>query len=257
MQVTLTIDQGNSCAKASLFGAETLPERNMRSDRLSLAEVDELASGDRITGAIYSSVSGLDTRLITDLCNIVEGPVMAFTHQTRVPLQIDYATPHTLGLDRIAAAVGAARLYPGRALLIADVGTALTLDLLDAQGTFRGGNISAGIKLRLRALHSFTGRLPRVEKSGDCPAFGYDTATAMRSGAIRGLAAEVLDAYRRAAAEAGVEALVLTGGDASIIEPLLAESGLNPQREPQLVAVGLNSILHYNHELSVGGSSPD
>ncbi len=250
MDLTLTIDQGNSCAKASLFGAGALPVRSMRSDRLTLTEIGDLMAGNRVSGAIYCSVSGLDTRLISDLHNLVQGPVMAFTHHSKLPLTIDYATPHTLGLDRIAAAAGAAVLMPGRPLLIADAGTALTLDLLDGTRTFRGGNISPGIKLRLRALHAFTGRLPRVEKSGACPLFGYDTDTAMRSGAIRGIAAEVADAYRRAVITIAAEALVLTGGDAGLIEPLLISEGITPVREQHLVAVGLNQILHSNHTLS-------
>ena len=75
-------------------------------------------------------------------------------------------------------------MFPGRRCVIVDAGTALTLDLMSAAPEFRGGNISAGLKMRLRALHIFTGRLPQVEAAGRLPEIGDDTETALRCGAV-------------------------------------------------------------------------
>ena len=65
--------------------------------------------------------------------------VVRFDRSTPLPIAIDYRTPQTLGLDRVAAAVGAAVRYPGRNCLVVDLGTAMTLDLVSADGVFRGG----------------------------------------------------------------------------------------------------------------------
>ena len=181
MKATLTVDQGNSYAKATVFTDGEVAAR-LCSSSLQIEEIVALASGTLVGGAIYSAVGHFDTRFVESLRQVVDGPVIAMTHSTPLPVSIGYATPSTLGLDRIAAAAGASFMFPGEALLIADSGTALTLDVVDSEGTFMCGNISPGVKLRLRSLHEYTDRLPEVPKLGDVPLFGYDTETAMRSG---------------------------------------------------------------------------
>ena len=94
---------------------------------------------------------------------------MQFDHSSHIPIQIGYATPHTLGLDRIAAVVGALMQQPGVPVLIVDAGTCVTYDLLTADGTFVGGNIAPGIRLRLLAMHEHTGKLPHISDEGRFP----------------------------------------------------------------------------------------
>ena len=170
MKATLTVDQGNSYAKATVFTDGEVAAR-LRSSSLQIEEIVALASGTLVGGAIYSAVGHFDTRFVESLRQVVDGPVIAMTHSTPLPVSIGYATPSTLGLDRIAAAAGASFMFPGEALLIADSGTALTLDVVDSEGTFMCGNISPGVKLRLRSLHEYTDRLPEVPKQGDVPLF--------------------------------------------------------------------------------------
>ncbi|MGN0960124.1 MAG: type III pantothenate kinase, partial [Coriobacteriales bacterium] len=67
--------------------------------------------------------------------------------------------------------------------LVVDMGTAITYDVVTADGKFLGGNIAPGIFVRLEALNHFTKALPLVETDGDCPRWGYDTTTALRAGA--------------------------------------------------------------------------
>ena len=251
MKATLTIDQGNSYAKATLFFGDK-PEKRVRAATMSLQDIVRMTAGIHIDGVIYCSVGG-DGRsdLPAHLHEISDGPAIELTPATPVPVKIAYATPQTLGLDRVAAAAGAAHLFPGEPLLIADAGTALTLDALGADATFIGGNIAPGIKLRLRALHEYTGRLPEVSKHGDVPVFGHDTETAIRSGAIRGVAADIAAAYSAAANEYGATRIVLTGGDAETIEPFIHEliPEASVQRISSLVPIGLNRILYYNENI--------
>lgn len=243
MYLTVTIDQGNSCAKVTLFSGATAVG-TARFDDLQIEDIAELLGENCLQSVIYSTVGRFDIRLVESLRQLNEGAVVAFTHSTPLPLSLSgYPAP---GLDRIAAAAGASALFPGEAVMIADAGTALTLDIVDSEGNFQGGNISAGAKLRLKALHEYTDRLPAIEKSGDCPEFGYDTETAIRAGALRGLAAEISVAAAHAAALYGCRRILLTGGDADLVEAYIdLPEGFTLHREPILVAIGLKRILDY------------
>ncbi len=239
---TLVIDKGNSSAKAVVFSPK---DEILLSERLPEAGLDIL---DRIIvdwsprKAILCCVGHLDQRDAESLRMMMDGRLLVLTHRTPLPIAVDYLTPATLGLDRIAAAAGAAALFPGQPLLIADAGTALTLDLVDASGRFRGGNISPGVALRLRALHDFTEALPRVAAEGELPRFGNSTDTAIRAGVIHGLVGEIRASLEAAADTCGPARLILTGGDAPLLLPLLSQAS----HEPQLVSIGLKRILDYN-----------
>ncbi len=163
-----------------------------------------------------------------------------FSCDTPSLLNIKYKTPHTLGPDRLAAAIGAWNLAKGRNILIIDAGSAITIDFVDSKGNYHGGNISPGIKMRLRALHEFTGKLPLVEKEGDTPQMGYDTETAIRSGVINGICREI-DGYIATIKEKYGDVLVfLTGGDEN---PLKNNIKSRIFADKYLVAKGLNRIL--------------
>ncbi|MBR2302142.1 MAG: type III pantothenate kinase, partial [Bacteroidaceae bacterium] len=128
-------------------------------------------------------------------------------------------------------------------ILVIDAGSAITIDFIDANGNFRGGNISPGIKMRLKALHRFTNKLPEVEKEGDTPTLGYNTETAIRSGVISGICHEI-DGYINQIRQEIPDVLIfLTGGD----EKTLIDKIKNRIfAEKFLVAEGLNRILTNN-----------
>lgn len=160
-----------------------------------------------------------------------------------IPLKVDYATPDTLGTDRLAAAVGAWSLKPGNDLLVIDAGTAITADMVRADGTFAGGNIGPGIEMRLRSLHEHTGSLPLVDRHGECPEFGFDTETAIRSGVLRGVRLEIEALVESTRREHGNLLVFLTGGDADCFD-LKGKSGIFAVRN--LVLQGLDCIEKYN-----------
>lgn len=175
-----------------------------------------------------------------------------FKHGIDLPLAIDYATPETLGPDRLAACLGAWTLYPGKTLLVADSGTALTLDILDRSGTFLGGNISPGLEMRLRALHEHTSRLPRIRSEEKAEGyFGHDTRTAIIAGCRYGVAFEADGAFRTAEREKGCEMVLVTGGEGALLSEDLQKVGRGayPVRfVPGLVAIGLKTAYKFNHE---------
>ena len=76
-------------------------------------------------------------------------------HKTSIPIRLDYKTPETLGMDRVAALVGAQTLFPNKNLLVIDVGTCNTYDVLSSAGVFKGGVIAPGFKMRMKSMNHY------------------------------------------------------------------------------------------------------
>jgi type III pantothenate kinase len=158
-----------------------------------------------------------------------------------LPIAIDIEHPERIGVDRLAAALAANRLRsPGRAALIVDTGSAVTVDLVSAEGVFRGGAILPGIDMSARALHEFTDLLPLVslhELSEPPPALGVSTVTAIRGGLFWALVGAVRELSDRLSAELPQPPeMFLTGGAAAhLVQPL----GLPCRYEPHLVLSGI------------------
>lgn len=236
MALNLTIDQGNSAAKVVVWdGDEAVDEAIYTS--LSVAHLHDLHTRHPFTRAIYCSVID-DGDSIVRILSEMGVQCMVLTASTPMPLDLSrYPGARTLGADRIAAMVGAMSLYPGRELLVIDLGTAVTYDRVAADGHFIGGNIAPGVAMRLKALHHFTARLPLIESIGECSPIGTDTRTAMRGGALYGVVGEI-SYYRSHMPEGSVT--VLAGGWAADIAGLL---DYDVRIERRLVPLGLNHIL--------------
>jgi type III pantothenate kinase len=146
-----------------------------------------------------------------------------------------YAHPEKLGVDRWAALVGARRLQPG-AVCVADCGTAITVDLLDAAGQHLGGLIAPGLNLMRRALIMGAHGLSGAER-GTGEFLACDTAAAMSGGARLAAAGLIERVLRDSARRLGeTPALLLTGGDA---EAIGAELDAPYRSIPELVLEGL------------------
>ena len=240
--MNLIVDIGNNSAKYYLFNGKQmiLHTRRANGSYVILEEWNKEYIIDKIA---VSSVMDLDD----DSKRAFESigcPVLWFDSSTPTPLQIDYRTPHTLGSDRLAAAIGAWNEAPQHNMLIIDCGSAVTIDFVDRNGHYKGGNIAPGIKMRLSALHEHTSLLPLIEKEGEIPALGYDTETAIRSGVIRGICHEIngyIDEYKE---KFGEVLVFLTGGDEKSLKNNIKSRIF---ADKYLVAKGLNSILQENN----------
>ena len=236
--LNLIIDIGNNSAKFFLFKGEQL----ILHTRKSNSSFDVIGEWNRlydIEKAIISSVIA-DTPELSEAISGLQCPVVRFSNSMSLPLEICYRTPHTLGSDRIAAAVGAWNEAPGRNMLVIDAGSAITIDFVGKDGKYNGGNIAPGIKMRLKALHEYTSLLPMIEKEGDIPTIGYDTETAIRSGVINGICHEI-EGYINEFKQKYCDVLVfLTGGDE---KPLKNRIKSCIFADKYLVAKGLNRIL--------------
>jgi type III pantothenate kinase len=245
---TLALDIGNTAVKYGCFEGSALREMAAGQTREQLlATVRHMQPHH----AIVASVAEPTAEWAAALRQELRGTVVEFSPAaTPLPLRNAYATPHTLGADRLAAAVGAAWLRPGRDTLVVDAGTAIKCDFVEGGHTFRGGSIAPGLGMRFRALHAFTGRLPLVEIPQDPNSAvlltGDDTLSAIRSGVLNGAVAEVngfIASYQRRYPALGV---VLAGGDAAFFQPRLKGRIFGI---PELVLIGLHRILAYNVEL--------
>ena len=237
--MNLIIDIGNNSAKFFLFQGEQII-LHTRKENSSFDVIDEWNRLYDIDKVIVSSVI-TDCESLLDEISKLQCPVIRFNKSTPLPLEVNYRTPGTLGSDRSAAAVGAWGEAPGRNILVIDAGSAITIDFVSKDGKYNGGNIAPGIKMRLRALHEYTDRLPMVEKEGDIPTIGYDTETAIRSGVINGVCHEI-EGYINEFKQKYCDVLVfLTGGDE---KPLKNRIKSCIFADKYLVAKGLNRILN-------------
>jgi type III pantothenate kinase len=142
-----------------------------------------------------------------------------------------YREPWRLGVDRWVALIGARHAWPGRALCIVSVGTAITIDLLDARGRHRGGLIAPGPTLMIDALLERTagirrragGRAVSAHLATAARAFwAGDTRAALRAGARQAAAALIARAPRAARERLGrAPTLIVTGGAAAALDALL------------------------------------
>ncbi|WP_400192741.1 type III pantothenate kinase [Hymenobacter sp. B81] len=239
----LVLDIGNSAAKYGAFHHHDLTEAGWVTSAAELRAVAERLGSERV---LLASVAAPAEEWAAAL-----PPAQALVFRpgyTSIPLANAYATPHTLGADRLAGAVGAAHLLPGRPVLVVDAGTCLKCDLVTADGTYHGGSIAPGLRLRLQAMHAFTGRLPElavpsVAEAAALPLTGTDTRSAMLSGALNGAVAELnglLQEYRQRFPNLAV---VLTGGDAAFFESRLKGRIFVVA---ELVLLGLHRILVHN-----------
>lgn len=244
MATKLTIDEGNSSVKVALWH-DNVMDAPLTLHNVGPDQLRAVAGGCQVDSAIFCSVRRRTAARVADIVGDTARRTLLLGPDTPLPITVDYRTPQTLGPDRVAAAVGATVVAPGHTLLVVDLGTAITYDVVTADGRFLGGNIAPGIFMRLEALHHFTSALPAVETDGDVPRWGYDTETALRSGAVRGVVGE-LQYYRHCMPRSERNGVILTGGAASIITPHISTP---ITEEPNLVLIGLNRILDYNESL--------
>jgi len=241
--MNLVLDLGNTFGKIAVCDSNQVIEAATY-DKVTSREIAYFnARYSGLKGVIISSVVNYSREIIDYLSNLYN-PCIELNHSTPIPLENRYRTPDTLGYDRIAAAVGAHTIYPGRTVLVIDAGTAITYDIVTAKGEFLGGNISPGLEVRFKSLHKYTTRLPHLERPDEKPPLvGSSTREAIQSGVVNGLMFEVDGFIDTISQKYPKLQVVLTGGDAKYFAEKLKSSifvDLN------LNLIGLNRILEHN-----------
>jgi type III pantothenate kinase len=168
----------------------------------------------------------------------------------RTGLRIRYKDPKEVGADRIADAVGALHLFPGRHLIIADFGTATTLAAVSSERDFLGGAILPGVRLAMEALEEKTAALPNVEIVAVTTALGRSTVESIQSGLYWSNVGMIRELTGRLAEEAFPgerPLLVATGG----FSQLFARTGLFDHLVRELILTGLKEIAKLNRDAAV------
>lgn len=237
----LLLDFGNTRVKAAVKDCGTL--RVVYSGPVELGGISASVSGLDVHGGMWCSVHPLPG----DVESWMRGKgLVPLDASTPVPLMNSYGTPATLGMDRLAAAVGAWSMQPGKDILVIDAGTAVTYDFISSRGEYMGGNIAPGIGLRFRSLHEHTGALPMVAPQGSLPDLGTDTETAIRSGVLRGIRYEAEGYIRELESQYPSLLVFLTGGDAEFFDIKVKSSIF---AVPDLVLRGLARIVECDEKI--------
>ena len=152
---TICIDAGNTLIKVAFMEECSVQSVALFALTDTVGLLRHLDTLPQVEACILSSVS-IANREITEALSRKAAYFMELTAATPIPVRNLYKTPETLGKDRLAAIVGAYSLFPGKDILVLDAGTALTIDFIDKEGNYRGGNISPGLNMRFQALHDYT-----------------------------------------------------------------------------------------------------
>lgn len=146
-------------------------------------------------------------------------PLLVVGQEIESPIALDaeLIEPSKVGTDRLCAAAGAFAKV-GAACVVADFGTALTIDLVADNGIFLGGTILPGVALSARALHEHTSQLPLVEVGCPTEILGRDTRSAIRNGIYAMMVGALREITERYATDIGKwPPLVIAGGNAAEI----------------------------------------
>ncbi len=247
--MNLIIDIGNSFVKVAIMDGDEILWKERYS---SPQEFDALAIKGRwpqIARAIVASTA-VDTLSVAEALREAGIEVLEMNSLTPVPIGNEYATPETLGVDRLAAAVAAVQVMGCRNCIIVDFGSAITIDFVK-DGIYRGGNISPGVEMRFRALHDYTKRLPKCQPTDEVLEMGSTTSQAIEQGVMQGIENEIrgyIEAFCKKNAKISI---IFAGGDAIFFDKRIKNAIF---AKCDLVITGLNRILDYNASTKQGNN---
>lgn len=234
----IAVDIGNSRIKSGEFIGETLEQVEYWDSLIQLHQSKKVHA----PSWSFCSVRG-NSHEIEQVFG--QEKLFILDHRTPLPIRMEYKTPETLGMDRVAALVGAQSLFPQKNLLVIDVGTCNTYDILSDQGVFIGGVIAPGFKMRMKAMNHFTKGLPDISEEWETienGALGQTTIECIKSGSFDATIMEIegfIDHFNK---ELDDLTILLTGGDAPFFESKIKGTIF---ARSNLVLRGLNRIMHF------------
>jgi type III pantothenate kinase len=250
----LAIDVGNTKIYLGVFERE-----NLQATWRLATDTDKMA--DEYASLIFNLLShiGVATSEIKEaiLCSVVPPLVVTFQEMCRryfnvsplvveagikTGMRIQMDNPREVGADRVANAVAARHLYGGPVIVV-DLGTATTFDVVSKEGDYLGGAIAPGMGIAAEALYKHTAQLPQVELLPPKRVIGKNTIAAMQSGIVLGYVGLIESIVGRIRQELGEEArVVATGGLAEFAQRIPVIEAINPD----LTLVGLRLIHEMN-----------
>ena len=240
--MNLIIDAGNTAIKLAVFNKDNLLfDESLEAPRLIERVKTVFRAYSDISSAIVSASGSLDQTTIEALTVFCK--VYILDHTFKIPYKNSYATPKTLGVDRIALATAAFYHNPRANTLVVDAGTCVTYDMVSANGEYLGGSISPGLRMRYIALHNQTSKLPLLELNAPLDLIGNSTASSIHSGVVNGILAEIDGVIERYQSRFEDLTVILTGGDTLFLSKRLKNTIF---ADSKFLLVGLNFLLEYN-----------
>jgi type III pantothenate kinase len=222
--IHLAIIQGNDVSDVHVLRGGELGRLGER-----LAQLWQEMSGPR--KVVAASVNGGHLAALEEAARQAIGQdVLVIGRDLPLPIDADVPDPSRIGVDRLCCAVAAYDRL-GAACVVADFGTAITIDCVSDKGVFLGGAILPGLRMGAAALNSNTAQLPLVEPSEPSWVFGKDTHQAIAGGLVlgaRGALRELVERYANFLNH--WPTVVVTGGDAALVCP-------DPQQDDLVQAV--------------------
>ena len=241
--MNLVIDVGNTSIKIGVFEGDSIVyKETLESERFS-----------EVVQKIYDDYPLIDQAVLSSVANITENDVsfvkgMFLTtildHTMVMPFKNLYATPKTLGVDRLALTAAAVCQFPAKEVLIIDAGTCITYDFKNKQEEYLGGAISPGLRLRYTSLNNFTSKLPLLNLESPKNHIGDTTNQAIHSGVVNGILYEIQGTIAEYCNTYPDLTVILTGGDAHFLSKRLKNSIFATSN---FLLEGLNHILAFNN----------
>ncbi len=251
----IAVDIGNTNIKLGVFEGERLTATwNLATDThttsdeyggtlLNLMEREHVLPS-KITGVVLCGVVPPLLHTFVQLCTkYLHSKPLIVEAGVKTGIRICLDNPREVGPDRVVGAVAAQNLY-GKPLVVIDLGTATTFDVVSEEGDYLGGAIAPGIGIANEALFARTAVLPRIELARPKQVIGRNTVSAMQSGIIFGYIDLIEGMIRRIENELGSKVkVVATGGQAY---PFAEEIPAIDVVDPNLTLIGLRLIYEMN-----------
>ena len=238
--MNLAIDIGNTRTKIGIFNQQHL-STVITLDNSKEINLQEIISRFDIQQSVISSTIEIPEYITDALSELTKHLVLG--HQTKLPFVNLYNSKETLGKDRLALIAAAQANYPSQNNLVIGCGTCITFNFINAKNEFLGGSIHPGLKMRLQAMHTFTGKLPLIPLENKADLIGNDTKSNMLAGVLLAAGKEIdgmIDEYLVKFPEMNI---IITGGDADLLVYRLKNEIF---AIPNFTLIGLNHILEYN-----------
>ena len=240
--MNLVIDIGNTLVKMAVFQGDILIKKKISLRPDFLKNLEELEQKyQKPVNVILSSVSKTASKWLQKL----EDGSRLFILNQQLPQVFTnlYATPNTLGNDRIALVSAASKHFPAENVLVIDAGTCITYDFKNNKNEYLGGAISPGMEMRYKAMHNFTENLPLLDREEEIKLIGNSTNYCMHSGVIYGITFEIDGIIAAYQGQYKDLTIILTGGDAQFLCKRLKNSIF---ANSNFLLEGLNYILEFN-----------
>jgi type III pantothenate kinase len=226
MQPVFLIDAGNTSIKGALYANGDL-QRTFRADTHDdvaalWGHLDEWPETPSAV-VLASVVKGLAEKLQAGVEERWQLDLTVAWAEMPVGVRVEVPRPETVGIDRLLMS-GEAYVRSGAAAIVVGVGTAITVDVVDQDGTYVGGTISPGMRTSTWALASRASLLPEVDiDEPEGPDIPSSTTDSIRSGVLVGTAGSVDRLVSELAGRANLEShsVILSGGDGARLSPYL------------------------------------